>query len=419
MAALFAQSGHFVYCIDKNINVLESLHNGTAPVGEPGLQELVAANKSRLWPVKQYAVVNAVANSEWAFIIVPTPSNALGAFSNEYVLQALQPIGLALKDGARTHVVVTCTVSPKSCDDVLIPKLQKISGKCAGIDFGFSYAPHFIALGSVIANLRNPDFILIGSVQTRWADELADFYYDLHGRLGEPRPKIAMMNLVNAEITKLSLNCAVTQKISLANQIGTLCEHIPGADAHVVCKAIGLDQRIGPKYLTPSVPYGGPCFVRDQRAMQAAGLMVGIHMPLSHATDQVNEQQLAKFAQLIMDCNPEQIAILGLSYKVDTPVTDESVATRLIPLLSTITRRPINLHDPEAISLIGGDQWDTPQRACQDADVILIATAWPQYRDIRPEWIKPSALILDLWNVLDGRDDFRTYRRWVPGKGFV
>jgi UDPglucose 6-dehydrogenase len=416
MAALFAAAGHTVYCVDRNQEFLDAIRDRRAPVQEPGLQELIDQHGDRMLPVAVDQCADAVSRSEFVFIIVPTPSTPLGDFSNGYILDALEPIKQAIRDGAHPHVVVTCTTSPGACENVLIPALQQ-TGKLAGLDFSFSYNPEFIALGSVIANMRRPDFILIGSVQPRWADHLHEFYIDLHASLGDSIPPFAKMCLVNAEITKLAVNCFCTMKISYANQLARLCEAIPGADAKTVTDALGLDTRIGRKYLSPASIFGGPCFPRDGRAFQYAARATLDGDPLVEATQEVNDQVVNHFVDLIDHQNPERLAILGLAYKPDTPMTDESLATKLIPSYAGHLPYSITLHDPLAkLTADHCRQVETAQEAVQEADVVVIATAWPEYRDLRPEWFKQSCLILDLWDVLDP-EAFRNHERYVPGRG--
>lgn len=416
MAALFAEAGHHCFCIDPNPQTLEAIRQHRAPVEEPGLQELFDHSGDRLTAVPTDRAWEAVKTSRFVFLIVPTPSLDSGVFSNQYLLDCVTPIAYSLAQGHHPHVIVTCTTSPGGCQTV-VDELQRASGRCAGLDFHFSYNPHFIALGSVLHDMRRPDFILVGSKVPAGAEELAEFYTDLHMRLGNPVPEIACMNLVNAELVKLGLNCATTQKISFANQMSLLCERIPGADAATVCRAIGLDSRIGRKYLKPGAIFAGPCFPRDCRALQAAAGAACSDAPLARATDAINQQMVSRVVELI-DCrNPQRLAILGLAYKPDTQVTDESLATRLIPLYAGHLQENIRLHDPRAfLAPEHCRQYETAREALQDADVVVLATDWPEYHGLQPDWFRTSALILDLWDVLDPVA-FRHHDRYVPGRG--
>jgi len=397
LAAWFASASHTVYCIDKNQSFLEKIGIGVAPVKETGLQKLINDNLIRMIPVGFDDSSNAVADSEFVFVIVPTPSLASSHFSNEFILDSFIPISKALSDGAHPHVVIVCTTSPGSCEDILIPALQDASGRCAGIDFGFSYNPEFIALGSVIENMNHPDFILIGSVQPRWAVHLKEFYEGIYAKIGNAMPPVCSMSLINAEIAKLSLNCYCTTKISFANQIARLCEKIPGADAKVVCNTIGNDRRVGKRYLSPGGTYSGPCFPRDCLAMIATAEKYGTDVPLARATESVNAQVVYRLMSEIKEC--QNVAILGASYKTDTSVTEESLATKI---LSLIGQQSVKLHDPEARLQIGNSiQAKTVQEAVSDADCVIIATAWPEYKFLTQKWLKSKCKVIDCWGVLD------------------
>ena len=318
---------------------------------------------------------------------------------------------------SRVHVVVTSTTSPGECDATLVPALDAITGRKAGIDHGFSYNPEFIALGSVVANMRKPDFVLIGSAAQRHAVELRQFYQGVYSALVETWPRFALMNLLTAEISKLAVNCYTTMKISYANQLGTLCEALPGADAHVVCRAIGMDSRIGTKYLCPATTFSGPCLPRDNRAMLEAVRRAGGEAPLCHATTAVNEQQWQKIERLILSAKPQNLAFLGLSYKPDTAVTEESMAERIIGRFAPVATYPILVHDPLAKTAHPVTQCRSARDAVRGADVVLIATDHPEYRLMERHWFLRSALIIDCWDVLGQNPQFDGARRWVPGKG--
>ena len=198
-------------------------------------------------------------------ITVPTPSDANGRFSNAYVEAVLDRIAGGLKAKKTFHVVaLVSTVMPTTCEHVFVPILEKLTGKVCGRDFGFVYNPEFVALGSVIHDFLHPDMLLIGASDER----SAQLCRELYSSVVENDPYYAVMNLTNAEITKLSLNCYVTMKISFANELALICERIPGADVDVVTTAVGADTRVGRRYLKGGLGFGGPCFPRDNLAFQ-------------------------------------------------------------------------------------------------------------------------------------------------------
>ena len=178
-------------------------------------------------------------------------------------------IGEALRTKSGYHlVVVTSTVMPGSTGGELQKALEHASGRKVGPELGLCYNPEFIALGSVVRDMLHPDLILIGESDAKAGQMLAELYM----RSTNNSPPIYRMNFVNAELSKISINTYVTTKISYANMLAELCDHLDGADAEVVAKTIGDDSRIGRKYLTGAIGYGGPCFPRDNRAFAALGI---------------------------------------------------------------------------------------------------------------------------------------------------
>ncbi|MHC4686766.1 MAG: nucleotide sugar dehydrogenase, partial [Planctomycetota bacterium] len=261
LAVVLASKGHIVVGVDTSKQMVDEVNSRTVSTFEPQVMPLLN-HYGRL--VRATTDVNeAVNNTDLAFIVVPTPSEADGSFSTTYVLQAIELIGSALRDREEPYsLVLVSTVMPGTMDNVLVPALEEASGKKHEKDFRICYSPEFIALGSVVRDILQPDFVLIGESCSRTGEFLAKIYRDIVG----PHVPIERMNFVSAEITKLALNCYVTLKISYANMLGQVCDSIPGADAPKVCKALGNDGRIGSRYLVPATAYGGPCFPRDNRA---------------------------------------------------------------------------------------------------------------------------------------------------------
>jgi UDPglucose 6-dehydrogenase len=259
--------------------------------------------------------------------------------------------------------------------------------------------------------MRRPDFLLIGSNIADATVAMARFYANFYETLKLPVPPMALMTCINAEISKLAVNCAVTTKISLANSLANLCEAIPGADAHVVCNAVGMDSRIGKKYLQAGAAYGGPCFPRDGRAMLAAAAAAGVQLPLATATDRVNEIQIDRIVGLIEEMNPAVAAVLGTAYKTNTTVTEESAGLLIAALIDIRGSLDVRTHDPQA-------ECDTQSvdEAIADADVVVITTPWPEYYELRPEQFKAGARIIDCWGILPARK-FSAFDLIVTGVG--
>ncbi len=407
MVACFAAKGHKVIGVDVNPCHVELINQGRATVIEPQLDELLHAHRDRISATQDYG--EAILGSEITFIVVPTPSDEQGGFSTEYAQAAAADIGDSLRLKPGWHLVVlTSTVLPGSTERDILPALESHSGKKCGVDFGLCYSPEFIALGSVIHNTFNPDFVLIGEFDAQSGAVLEEFY---KGIVDNDAP-VARMNIVNAELTKISINTFVTTKISYANMLAEVCERIPGCDADVVTSAIGLDTRIGRKYLKGAVGYGGPCFPRDNVAFAHMARSVGVEPTLAEATDAVNRRQVSRLVNLVSSYLPKggKVGILGLSYKPDTDVIEESQGVELARLLLN-KDVPLMLYDPLAMDnarqvLGDGPAFaSSPQECVQQADVVVIAVPWPEFKEIQPAHLARNPghpVVLDCWRMLDG-----------------
>jgi UDPglucose 6-dehydrogenase len=405
MAALLAGRGHTVVGVDVNPSAVDAFNRGIAPVHEPELQEWINLSRERLSATTNCS--DAVCRTEATFIVVPTPSEDDGTFSLRYVLSAAESIGVALSQKLSFHLVVLCsTVLPGSTGGVVLPVLEAQSGKRCGQDFGLCYNPEFIALGSVIRDMRNPDLVLIGQSDAGSGKMLAA----IHSQICDNHPRIARMNFINAELTKLSVNTFVTTKISYANMLAELCEVLPGADIAVVTSALGADSRIGPKYLRGALGYGGPCFPRDNVALRALFRQKGLESTLGDATDRINRRQVTRLLHAIMPHLPEggTVAVLGLSYKPQTEVIENSQGLELAAQLADKGIRVV-VYDPVAMNnarcvLEGKVLFADNARAClRIADVVVITTPWPEFQQISLRDLKRSngkTTIFDCWRIL-------------------
>lgn len=405
LAACLAAKGHRVIAVDIDSQKVDAINEGRAPVFEPGLEEMIQLANGRLRATKDIA--EAVAASEITFIVVATPSEADGGFSNRYVLATCEAIGLALHAKADFHVVaLTSTVMPGSSGGEVRAALEKASGRRAGEHFGLCYNPEFIALGSVIHDFLNPDFVLIGESDARSGEILETLYREVC----DNTPRFARMNLLNAEITKLSVNAFVTTKISFANMLARMCERLPGASVDVVTAALGLDSRIGAKYLKGAVSYGGPCFPRDNLAIAAFARGIGAPADLAEATHRFNVLQIDFLAGLVKKHLPAggRAGILGLTYKPNTDVVERSVGFLLAQQLAA-DGVSVAAFDPEGNSN-ASQGLDSPvvlmesaEECIRGSEVIVVTTAWPQFKTIPLETWKRSEsprAVIDCWRAL-------------------
>ena len=418
LAACFAARGFRVTGVDVDQNKVDAINNGAAPVHEPGLAELIQDADGRLSATQDAAA--AVRGSEASFIVVSTPSEPGGGFSLRYVTPCLEAIGKTLRTKPGFHLVVlTSTVMPGSTGGDVREVLERSSGKTCGQHFGLCYSPEFIALGSVIRDFYFPDFLLIGESDTQSGDILAEIYR----RTCKNSPFVARMNFINAEITKLAVNTYITTKISYANMIARLCERLPEADANVVTSALGLDSRIGPRYLKGAVSYGGPCFPRDNRALAALATRVGAFADLAEATDKFNRAQVHWLAELVKSHHSSGgvVGILGLTYKPDTDVVEEAFGLLLAQELSA-ANIPVIAYDPSAdtVRALGSQNGVRSAASAKEciaaADIVVLATPWQEFREIPPtQWAGDSTprTVVDCWRVLnhlEGVDGVRYVR---------
>ena len=418
LAACLASKGFEVIGVDVDKKRLESVNKGIPPVFEPGLKELMQSCRDKLSATDDYE--EAIKNSEVTFILVPTPSDEQGAFSLRYVLPVCERIGDVLRKKSTFHLVVlTSTVLPGMTERELKPALEASSGKKCGVDFGLCYNPEFVSLGSVIKDLLHPDFVLIGESDSSSGDMLASLYKSLC----ENDPSVARMNFVNAELTKLSVNTFVTTKITFANMLARICEHLPGANVDVVTSALGLDSRIGRKYLKGAIGYGGPCFPRDNSALAFLARLVGSAATLAEATDGANRQEVRQLVKLVKSKLPANgvVGILGLTYKPDTDVVEEAQGLLLAQSLLA-EGVSVAVYDPAGMTnarrvLDGSVIFAATAQACiQSADVIVLATPWEEFKNLSPKELSRHSsrrTLVDCWRVLDPKG-YETIVEYIP-----
>jgi UDPglucose 6-dehydrogenase len=254
--------------------------------------------------------------------------------------------------------------------------------------------------------MLNPDFILLGESDPRAGDLLES----VCRTSCDNDPPVRRMNLVNAEIAKISVNTYVTTKISYANMLAEICERLPGADVNVVTSAIGLDSRIGTKYLKGAIGYGGPCFPRDNIAFAALAHRIGARSDLAEATDRVNRYQVDRLVAMVKRAVPAggSVGVLGLSYKPDTSVIEESQGVALAATLLKDHYRVV-VYDPMAIdaamAVLGGKAIaaESAEACVRRADALAIMTPWPEFGRLSADAFARSGrklVVIDCWRVL-------------------
>ena len=405
LAAVMASKGFSVVGVDVNRSFVDAINAGKAPVDEPRLQELIDRNRDRLRATTDAAA--AVAETDVTFVIVPTPSDATGRFTNKFVLEAMAPVGEGVRRKGSYHVVViTSTVMPGSTGGPIREALEQHAGRSVGPSLGLCYNPEFIALGSVVRDMLQPDMILIGE-----SDEKAgDLLERLYSQSCDNEPLIRRMNFVNAELTKISVNTFVTTKISYANMLADICDRIPGADVDIVTHAVGCDSRIGTKYLRGATGYGGPCFPRDNVAFAALARSLGARAELAEATDTLNRYQVERVlgaVQARMN-GSGRVGVLGISYKPETSVVEQSQGLSLIERLLDEGHRVV-AYDPKALPTAQAvlrrpfDSASSAEECVRDADVVVVMTPWSAFRASPVDAFVRNGRrlpVIDCWRIL-------------------
>lgn len=393
-----ANLGNTVICLDIDRERIENLQKNILPIYEPGLQELLAKNVAEGRLSFSIDLAKAVQQSEVLFITVGTPADEHGKANLMYVFQVAATIGTYI-NGYKV-VVDKSTVPVGTADQIQAIILQQQEKHA----FDLVSNPEFLREGEAIHDFMNPDRIIIGVESEKAKDIMIHLYKGLE-RTGKP---IFITDIKSSEIIKYAANAFLATKISFMNQIAQLCEHI-GGDVKEIAKGIGLDQRIGSRFLQAGVGYGGSCFPKDVQALVHTAEQAGLDFSILEAVHKVNEQQkqslLPKIQKLVGDLQGKKIALLGLSFK---PKTDD---IRDAPALTIINQllaagATVAAYDPIAMEAMKKyhqqimycrDAYET----ARDASCLVIVTEWDEFRYIDLSKIKD---IMKTPCIVDGRN---------------
>lgn len=371
-----AHWGHQVIFNDIDTRKLDMIEKGRPPVYEPGLDDLLRKNKGHIATTDN--PVQAVQQSEISFICVGTPSNGDGSINLQYVEQVCSDIGQAVarKEGIHT-VVVKSTVIPGTTEGVVIPALEKQSGKKAGKGFSVVSNPEFLREGNAVHDFFNPDRVIIGA-QDETSGELVKQLYS-----PVDCPKM-ITSLKTSEMIKYVSNAFLATKISFANEIGNLCK-VHGIDSYEVFQGVGMDARINPAFFRSGIGFGGSCFPKDVLALIEFAKTSGTERNILQAVITTNEDQPKKLVQLLkrhLDIPGKTIGILGLAFK---PGTDDIRETRAIPVVRALLDEKAHIiaYDPLAMDNFRrefpGISYARTAEEVLAADAILIVTEWPEF----------------------------------------
>jgi GDP-mannose 6-dehydrogenase len=327
-AACFASMGHKVIGVDVSRAKVEMLDSGRTPIVEARMSELVAeANKAcRLHATTD--AMQAVLNSEVSFVCVGTPSLKNGKLDLSHIENVAREIGAAIKQKKGPHVfVLRSTVLPGTTENVVLPILEKESGKQCGRDFTVCYNPEFMREGSAVADFLNPPYTIMGASDSNHLAPLRELYKDTPGTLYETTIPVA-------EMVKYFSNCYHALKVGFANEMGTMCKHL-GVDAQAVTKIFTSDTKlnISPAYLSPGFAFGGSCLPKDLRAITYKAKELDLKLPLLESLMPSNAEHVDRAIEMVMNTGKKKIAQLGLSFKAGTDDLRESPQVQLIKRL--------------------------------------------------------------------------------------
>ncbi|MBU2168883.1 MAG: UDP-glucose/GDP-mannose dehydrogenase family protein [Alphaproteobacteria bacterium] len=404
--ACFADFGHVVTCVDKDASKIERLEQGIMPIYEPGLETLVAKNveEGRLF----FAVdgAEAIRQADAVFIAVGTPSRRGDGHADlSYVYAAAEEIA-DLIDGF-TVVVTKSTVPVGTGDEIE----RIIRARRPDAEFAVVSNPEFLREGAAIGDFKRPDRVVVGTDSERASAVMSELYRPLN--LNES--PLLFVGRRTSELIKYAANAFLAMKITFINEMADLCEAV-GADVQQVARGIGLDNRIGSKFLHAGPGYGGSCFPKDTLALVRTAVDAGSPVRLVETTVEVNDARKRAMAKRVSaaadgDLSGKTVAVLGLTFKPNTDDMRDSPALDLVPALIAAGARvqafdPEGMHEARAL-LDGVDFRDGPYDAVKDADVVVIVTEWDPFRALDLDRLKSlvrQPVIVDLRNIYRPED---------------
>jgi UDPglucose 6-dehydrogenase len=402
--ACFADFGHRVTCVDKDSAKIDGLNAGRMPIWEPGLEALVKANAERGRLTFTTDLASAVAGAGAVFIAVGTPARRGDGHADlTFVFDAVREIARVIEPGT---VVVTKSTVPVGTGD----RIEEILREEGVSDVSVASNPEFLREGAAIADFKHPDRIVVGAEDERAQEALREIYRPLFLN----RAPILITGRRTAELTKYAANAFLAVKISFINEIADLCEAVD-ADVQDVARGIGLDNRIGPKFLHAGPGYGGSCFPKDTLALLQTADKFGVDQRIVRTTVEVNDERKEKMVdrveRAVGDLGGKRVAVLGLAFK---PNTDDMREAPSIPLVNGLVERgasvsafdPVARHQAEQV-LSNVDFADDAYAAADGADALVIVTEWDEFRALDLERIAGllrGKVLVDLRNVYDRAD---------------
>ena len=399
--ACFADFGHVVCCVDKDEGKIAALERGESPIYEPGLDDLLARNVREGRLSFQCNAAEAVASAEAVFIAVGTPSRRGDGHADlSYVHAAAEEIGRVM-DGFT--VVVTKSTVPVGTGDEIEKIIRRVRPDA---EFAVVSNPEFLREGAAISDFKRPDRVVVGADDERAREVMRELYRPLF--LNET--PMLFVGRRTSELTKYAANAFLAMKITFINEMADLCEAV-GADVQQVARGIGLDKRIGPKFLHPGPGYGGSCFPKDTLALARTASEAGAPLRLVETTIEVNDARKRSMASRVLaasggDLRGKTVALLGLTFKPNTDDMRDAPSLDVAPQLIAMGAR-IQAFDPEGMDearklLPEVELRAGPYEAVEGADVLVILTEWDQFRALdldRVKLLMRRPAVVDLRNI--------------------
>jgi UDPglucose 6-dehydrogenase len=410
-AAVFADLGNTVWVVGRTKEKIENLQRGIIPFYEPGLAELVKRNldAKRIHFTLEYK--EAISPSSILFICVGTPAKENGEADLSSIFTAAERIG---KNLVGYKVVVTKSTVPPGTNKKIADILTKT--KPSGASFAIASVPEFLREGSAIEDTLNPDRVVIGTTSDRAQALLFELHKPIDG-------KVVVCNVETAELIKYASNAMLSTKISFANAMAVLSEKV-GADVEKVLEGVGLDKRIGRRFLYPGVGYGGSCFPKDVKALIAFATQHGYNFTLLKSVDEINIQASAYFVDKIIshfngNLRGRKISVLGLSFKPNTDDMREAPSIGIITKLLksgavVIAYDPVAVANAKKVLPKNVTFAKTAYEAARGADAVVILTEWNEFRQLD---LVRLAKGLKNMVMFDGRNIYEPQR--VKQLGFV
>lgn len=411
-AACLARNGHKVLGVDVNAAKVEMLDSGRSPILEPSLDELVRETNSAC---RLHATINAaaaVARTEISFLCVGTPSLRNGKLDLGHIEPVCREIGEALKKKSSFHLVVLrSTVLPGTAENIVVPTLEKASGKRMGTDFGVCVNPEFMCEGTAVADFLNPAITIIGASHPEHAASLRAVYAWAPGRIVET-------SFRSAEMVKYVCNAWHALKVSFANEVGTLAKQM-GVDAEGVMEIFVADTKlnISSRYLKPGFAFGGSCLPKDVRALAYRAKELDLKLPLFEAILPSNEEHFERAVEMVLETEKKNIGVLGLSFKAATDDLRESPQVQLVKRLLGEGRRVQIWDDNVSLGRLIGSNREYIERfiphigsllsssleqVVQTAEVVVIGTRAIAKHTLM-QLLRPEHKVVDLVNLESSR----------------